>query len=132
MLSQALNWLCEEPRRQFTLSSILRRGWPGFANVVLLPKIAPRDRPLAAGRISFPNTRHSQRDTQWRHGKMTAGFEFKPSRDPTVKDRNIPADNVAHQAGRGELEAARQDCKLPGMIQELRMLRSRTCSEVSP
>ena len=37
-ISRALTWLCEEPRRQFTLSGILRRGWPGFANFVLLPK----------------------------------------------------------------------------------------------
>ena len=38
-LSQALGWLCEPPKRNFTLSGLLRRGWPGFADVVLLPKI---------------------------------------------------------------------------------------------
>jgi hypothetical protein len=38
-LSQALGWLCEPPKRNFTLSGLLRKGWPGFADVVLLPKI---------------------------------------------------------------------------------------------
>jgi hypothetical protein len=38
-LSQALGWLCEPPKRNFTLSGLLRRGWPGFAEVLLLPKI---------------------------------------------------------------------------------------------
>lgn len=37
-LSQALAWLCEPPQGDFTLSRIMRRGWPGFANFVLLPK----------------------------------------------------------------------------------------------
>lgn len=36
--SQALAWLCEPPQGDLTLSWILRRGWPGFANFVLLPK----------------------------------------------------------------------------------------------
>jgi hypothetical protein len=38
MLSQALTWLCERPRGDFTVGWVLRRGWPGFADVVLLPK----------------------------------------------------------------------------------------------
>ncbi len=38
MLSQALTWLCERPRGDFTVGCVLRRDWPGFANVVLLPK----------------------------------------------------------------------------------------------
>jgi hypothetical protein len=37
-LSQALAWLCEPPQGDLTLSWILRRAWPGFANFVLLPK----------------------------------------------------------------------------------------------
>jgi hypothetical protein len=35
---QVLTWLCERPRGDFTVGWILRRGWPGFASVVLLPK----------------------------------------------------------------------------------------------
>jgi len=38
MLSQGLAWLCEPPQSSFTLSALLRRGWPGFADFVLLPK----------------------------------------------------------------------------------------------
>jgi hypothetical protein len=37
-LSRALAWLCEPPQGDFTLSRTLRRGWPGFASFVLLPK----------------------------------------------------------------------------------------------
>ena len=46
MISRALTWLCEPPQGDFTLSWVLRRGWPGFAEVVLLPK------PLALGRAA--------------------------------------------------------------------------------
>jgi hypothetical protein len=35
-LSQALAWLCEPPQGESTLSWILRRAWPGFANLYLL------------------------------------------------------------------------------------------------
>lgn len=35
---RVLTWLCERPRGDFTVGWVLRRGWPGFANVVLLPK----------------------------------------------------------------------------------------------
>jgi hypothetical protein len=38
MISQTLTWLCERRRGDFTVGWVLRRGWPGFANVVLLPK----------------------------------------------------------------------------------------------
>ena len=38
MLSQALTWLCEEPDHSFTFNMILRRGWPGLADLLLLPK----------------------------------------------------------------------------------------------
>lgn len=38
MLSLTLTWLCERPRGDFTVGWVLRRGWPGFANVVLLLK----------------------------------------------------------------------------------------------
>ena len=37
-ISGGLEWLCAEPRQNFTLSALLRRGWPGFASVVRLPK----------------------------------------------------------------------------------------------
>ena len=33
VLSRALTWLCEPPQNNVTLSGLLRRGWPGFANV---------------------------------------------------------------------------------------------------
>jgi hypothetical protein len=36
-LSRSLAWL-REPPGDFTVRWVLRRGWPGFANVVLLPK----------------------------------------------------------------------------------------------
>jgi hypothetical protein len=35
---RVLTWLCERPQGDFTLAWLLRRGWPGFANFVLLPK----------------------------------------------------------------------------------------------
>ena len=38
VLSLTLTWLCERPRGDFTVGWVLRRGWPGFANVVLLLK----------------------------------------------------------------------------------------------
>jgi|SRR5579863_8854965 hypothetical protein len=37
-VSQALTWLCEEPDHSFTFNMILRRGWPGLADLLLLPK----------------------------------------------------------------------------------------------
>jgi hypothetical protein len=37
-ISGGLEWLCAEPRQNFTLSALLRRGWPSFASVVLLSK----------------------------------------------------------------------------------------------
>jgi hypothetical protein len=37
-ISGGLEWLCAERRQNVTLSALLRRGWPGFASVVLLPK----------------------------------------------------------------------------------------------
>jgi hypothetical protein len=37
-LSEALTWLCEEPDHSFTLGMVLRRGWPGLADVILLPR----------------------------------------------------------------------------------------------
>jgi hypothetical protein len=41
-----LAWLCEPPRGDFTVGWVLRKGWPGFANFVLLPK------PLELGRAA--------------------------------------------------------------------------------
>ena len=41
-VSRALTWLCEEPQGKFILAWVLRRGWTGFANVVLLPKQVER------------------------------------------------------------------------------------------
>jgi hypothetical protein len=35
---RALTWLCERPQGDFTLGWVLRKGWPGFPSVVLLPK----------------------------------------------------------------------------------------------
>jgi hypothetical protein len=45
-LSQALGWLCERPKGDFTVGWVLRSGWPGFAEAVLLPK------PLELGRAA--------------------------------------------------------------------------------
>lgn len=45
-LSRALTWLCERPKGDFTLGWVLRRGWPEFADVVLLPK------PFELGRVA--------------------------------------------------------------------------------
>src|ERR1700738_1746043 len=38
MISRTSTWLCERPRGDFTVGWVPRRGWPGLANVVLLPK----------------------------------------------------------------------------------------------
>ena len=38
VVSKALGWLCEEPEHSFTLNKIFRRGWPGLADLSLLPK----------------------------------------------------------------------------------------------
>ena len=38
-VSRALTWLCDRPQGDFTLSWLLRRGWPEFADFVLLPKV---------------------------------------------------------------------------------------------
>ena len=38
MVSSALAWLCEEPDHSFTLNMVFRRGWPGLADIFLLPK----------------------------------------------------------------------------------------------
>jgi len=46
-------------------------------------------------------------------------------------ERKVPARAIV-QLGRGERKQPCTDGKLPGMIQKLRMLRSQTCSEVSP
>lgn len=35
---RVLTWLCERPQGDFAVGWVLRRGWPGFASVVLLPK----------------------------------------------------------------------------------------------
>lgn len=45
-LSQALTWLSEEPDHSFTLNMVFRRGWPGLADFLLLPK------PWALGRAA--------------------------------------------------------------------------------
>jgi hypothetical protein len=45
MLSSALAWL-REPSDSFTLSRLLRKGWPGLANFLLLQK------PLELGRAA--------------------------------------------------------------------------------
>ena len=45
-LSRALTWLCERPQGDFTLGWLLRRGWPEFADVALLPK------PFELGRVA--------------------------------------------------------------------------------
>jgi len=45
-LSRALTWLCERPQGDFTLGWLLRRGWPEFADVLLLPK------PFELGRVA--------------------------------------------------------------------------------
>jgi len=37
-VSNALAWLCEEPDHSFTLNMVYRRGWPGLADLLLLPK----------------------------------------------------------------------------------------------
>jgi hypothetical protein len=37
-VSSALAWLCEEPDHSFTLNMVFRRGWPGLADLLLLPK----------------------------------------------------------------------------------------------
>jgi hypothetical protein len=37
-VSSALAWLCEEPNHSFTLNMVYRRGWPGLADLFLLPK----------------------------------------------------------------------------------------------
>jgi len=44
--SRVLTWLCERPKGDFTLGWLLRRGWPEFAEVVLLPK------PFELGRVA--------------------------------------------------------------------------------
>ena len=35
---RVLTWLCERPQGDFTLGWALRKGWPEFASIVLLPK----------------------------------------------------------------------------------------------
>ena len=35
---RVLTWLCERPQGDFTLGWVLRKGWPEFASIVLLPK----------------------------------------------------------------------------------------------
>ncbi len=37
-INRALDYLCARPRGDFTIGWVLRRGWPGFARVVLLPE----------------------------------------------------------------------------------------------
>jgi hypothetical protein len=50
---------------------------------------------------------------------------------PNGAESEVPARAIA-QLGRGERKQPCTDAKLPGVIQELRTLRSRACSEVSP
>lgn len=45
-LSQALGWLCEPPRSNFTLRGILQKGWPEVAGFIAMPK------PLELGRLA--------------------------------------------------------------------------------
>jgi hypothetical protein len=37
-LSQALGWLCEPPRSNFTLRGVLQKGWPEVAGFLAMPK----------------------------------------------------------------------------------------------
>jgi len=37
-LSQALGWLCEPPRSNFTLRGVLQKGWPEVAGFIAMPK----------------------------------------------------------------------------------------------
>jgi hypothetical protein len=37
LLSQALGWLSQPPRRNFTLTPLLRRGWPEAAGFLAMP-----------------------------------------------------------------------------------------------
>lgn len=38
LLSQALGWLSKPPRRNFTLTPLLHRGWPEAAGCLMMPK----------------------------------------------------------------------------------------------
>ena len=54
MLSRGLEWLCEPPQSSFTLSALLRRGCPGFAD--LKPAIAPKKITRSTSRAARPSS----------------------------------------------------------------------------
>jgi hypothetical protein len=52
-INQALTWHFEEALHSFTLSALLRRGWPGFADLALLPRQLELGRAAAARARDF-------------------------------------------------------------------------------
>ena len=85
---RVLTWLCERPQGDFTLAWLLRRGWPGFANFVLLPK-------------------HSLEAVVWQYASRETVAEDSVQRiDQLAAGRDIARDE-ALEAGDKELVEAR-------------------------
>ena len=89
---RVLTWLCERPQGDFTLAWLLRRGWPGFANFVLLPK-------------------HSLEAVVWQYASRETVAEDSVQRiDPRGRARHTyaPALRVFRTAPPGRAQQARR------------------------
>jgi len=78
LLLKGVEWLCEEPRRQFTLSGILRRGRPVCSEYSFRATTAERGSPIRSHGWRSPNCLSKSSPRQPSNGAACfGGYKFK-------------------------------------------------------